>query len=175
MTRDSVAYENYNTFAKYSYNGIDNVFFVNKLDIPEVRTIPEKYVVINIEEPKHDEIKKQLIKELSVAGEKIIFSNHKPYPYSKISKNVKEGIIVSDYPLDYLIMYKNASAVYSDRVHGNRATLFSDSPRKALFKNVGIEKVDGNSMDAMYLKELQDKQIVFLSKIFKEELGKRNE
>lgn len=183
ITRDSVAYESYSKFAKYSYNGIDNVFFVNRLNIPKIKTNPEKYVVINLEEPKHEKIKKQLAEELSASGKKIIYSNHKPYPYSKISKNVKEGVIISDYPLDYLIMYKNASAVYSDRVHaciptlsfGNKATLFSDSPRKALFKNAGIEKVDGNSMDISHLNELQQQQICFLKEIFEGESVRENE
>lgn len=179
MTRDSVAFENYSALAKYSYNGIDNVFFVNKLDIPEVKTNPENYVVINLEEPKHQKLKDNLVDDLKRKGKNVIVSDHKPYPYSKISNKVKEGTIISDYPLDYLVLYKNASEVYSDRVHaciptlsfGNIATLFSDSPRKVLFENVGINVMNGSPMKIQNLSELQDDQIKQLKSIFEKEMS----
>ena len=51
--------------------------------------------------------------------------------------------------MDYLLLYRNASEVYSDRVHaciptlafGNKARLFSNSPRIALFENAKIPDV----------------------------------
>lgn len=175
ITRDSVAYKNYKNFATHYYNGIDNVFFVNKLEIPDVPMNPEKYVVVNIEESKHKSIRDRLLNDLKKTGENIIYTNHKPYPYAKVSEYVKSGVIVSDYPLDYLLLYKNASAVYSDRVHaciptisfGNPAILYSDSPRKALFENVGITKFDDKPLKVDNLTELQNKQIDFLRNLFK--------
>lgn len=173
MTRDSVAYDKYSKYGDYSYNGIDNVFFVNQLNIPKVETTPAEYNIINIEEPKHRVIKEKLIKELTEAGQNVIITNHKPYPYSKVSKMVKSGVIVSDYPLDYLILYKNAKMVYSDRVHacipnmafGHPAVLYSESPRKALFSNVGIDKIDTKPMIVKDLTERQENQICYLKKI----------
>lgn len=134
MTRDSLAYKYYANFTKNSYNGIDNVFFVNLLNLPQIDTDLTPYVVLNIEEPKHYRIKEEL---KNIFKEKnIVYSYHKPFPYTKVSKLVKNGVIVSDNPMDYLLLYRNASEVYSDRVHaciptlafGNKARLFSNSP-----------------------------------------------
>lgn len=179
MTRDSIAYNNYKTLAEYTYNGIDNVFFVNLLNIPRVKTNPDSYVVVNIEEPKHKHIKEKVVQKLEKKGKNIIFSNHKPFPYSKITKLVKNDEIISDYPLDYLMLYRNADEVYSDRVHaciptlsfGNKATLFSDSPRKALFENVGIGKIDNKPMQVEDLARKQDEQINFLAKVLEGDGG----
>lgn len=174
ITRDSIAYEKYSKFAPYSYNGIDNAFFVNKVNIPKIQTIPKEYIVINIEQPKHKSIKKELVKKLEKENKNIVYTNHKPYPYTKMTKLIKENIIISDYPLDYLILYKNAKEVFSDRVHacistlsfGNPAILYSDSPRKALFENVGVQKIDKLPMQVIDLSIRQDKQINFLMNIF---------
>lgn len=115
MTRDSLAYKYYANFTKNSYNGIDNVFFVNLLNLPQIDTDLTPYVVLNIEEPKHYRIKEEL---KNIFKEKnIVYSYHKPFPYTKVSKLVKNGVIVSDNPMDYLLLYRNASEVYSDRVH----------------------------------------------------------
>lgn len=175
MTRDSVAYQHYNKYAQMSYNGIDNVFFVNLLNLPSLETIPSNYVVVNIEEPKHKSIGQNIIESLKEEGQNIVFTNHKPYPYSKVSKMVKNGVIISDYPLDYLIVYKNALKVYSDRVHaciptlsfGNYARLYSDSPRRLLFENVEIEKNNEEMMRVVNLIDLQEKQIEYLKNILK--------
>lgn len=175
MTRDSVAYNNYAMFSEESYNGIDNVFFVNRLDLPNMDTTISPYVVINFDEPKHDDIRKNLQKDFN--GNNIVYTNHKPFPYTKVSSLVKKGIMVSDYPLDYLFLYKNTKETYSDRVHaciptlsfGNKAQIFSDSPRIALFDNVGIDinemKSQPISIDENCLTDLQNKQIDFLRRI----------
>lgn len=174
LTRDSVAYENYKMFTDNAYNGIDNVLFVNLLNLPKIDTFPEKYSVINIEEPKHKRLKREIEKRLIKEGENIVYTNHKPYP--RVSKMVKNGIIVSDYPLDYLLVYRNASKVYSDRVHaciptlsfGNKAILYSDSPRKSLFKNVKIVNDRDGGMTIKDLEIDQTNQINYLRGILRE-------
>lgn len=99
MTRDSLAYKYYANFTKNSYNGIDNVFFVNLLNLPQIDTDLTPYVVLNIEEPKHYRIKEEL---KNIFKEKnIVYSYHKPFPYTKVSKLVKNGVIVSDNPMDF--------------------------------------------------------------------------
>lgn len=102
MTRDILAYKYYANFTKNSYNGIDNVFFVNLLNLPQIDTDLTPYVVLNIEEPKHYRIKEEL---KNIFKEKnIVYSYHKPFPYTKVSKLVKNGVIVSDNPMDYLLL-----------------------------------------------------------------------
>ena len=171
MTRDSLAYKYYANFTKNSYNGIDNVFFVNLLNLPQIDTDLTPYVVLNIEEPKHYRIKEEL---KNIFKEKnIVYSYHKPFPYTKVSKLVKNGVIVSDNPMDYLLLYRNASEVYSDRVHAciptlafvNKARLFSNSPRIALFENAKIPDVRERLVSIEGLKEMQDKQIAFLASL----------
>ena len=142
--RDSVAYNHYHTYADKVFNGIDNVFFVNRIGVPKTETTLDPYVILNFDLPKNKNIKKQLADNL---GNNIIYTDHKPYPYSQISKLAKRNIICSDYPLDYLFLYNNVKETYSDRVHaciptlsfGNKARIYSDSPRIALFENVGID------------------------------------
>ena len=174
MTRDNVAFKQYKEYCDASYNGIDNVFFVNRLEIPSMKSELGKYDVVNLEEPKHSQLQKKLVYKLQSEGKNIIFSNHKPFPYTKISKLVKnEKTVISDYPLDYLALYRNVETVYSDRVHaciptlsfGNNAVLFSDSPRKALFENVGIKEISDKPMHLKGLESMQQNQISFLSSL----------
>ncbi len=176
ISRDSVAYNHYKDFAKISYNGIDNAFFVNRANIPELESRQKPYIIVNIEEPRHADYKEKIIEKLKKEHKNIIETNHKPYPYSKITSFAKKDVIISDYPLDYLFLYKNAEAVYSDRVHacipalsfGNTATLHSDSPRVALFENVGLTSVNQSRLDMEILSSLQNQQIEFLKSIFGE-------
>lgn len=177
MFRDSVAYGHYAECSENSYNGIDNVFFVNRLNIPKTETTMDPYVVLNFDLPKHQKNKKELEKKFE--GRNIIYTDHKPFPYMKISRKAKEDVMCSDYPLDYLFLYRNVSETHSDRVHaciptlsfGNKAQLYSDSPRVALFENVGIDlaeiKSHPVSLDQNKLKELQDAQIAYLAQMLK--------
>ena len=177
MTRDSEAYKYYKDVCGNTYNGIDNVFFVNRMNppVPKVKTTDSPFVVLNFDEPKHNNIKKSLESKLKAEGRKIVYTNHKPYPYSNIKKCADKGIMCSDQPLDYLYLYRNAEAVYSDRVHaciptlsfGNQCQLFSDSPRIALFENVGLHDIKKELTMIQNLKQLQEKQIDYLRRILK--------
>ena len=109
---------------------------------------------------------------------KIIETDHKPFPYSKVGKLARHNVICSDFPYDYLCLYKNVRETYTDRVHaciptlafGNKAQIFSDSPRISLFENVNIDiqELKGHpmSIDLEALRHLQDKQIEFLREVF---------
>ena len=175
LFRDSVAYNNYANYSERTYNGIDCVWFVNKLDIPKIETTIDPYVVLNFDLPKHNAIKKELQEKF--AGSNIVQTAHKPYPYTKVSKMVKKNVLCSDYPMDYLFVYKHVSETYTDRVHaciptlsfGNKAQIYSDSPRIALFENAGVDieemKKHPVAIDLEKLHSLQDDQILFLKKI----------
>ena len=174
MTRDHDAFELYKSLSSNVYDGIDNAFFVNCLNIPSLETDLSPYIVINLEDENHKKIKAEIVEKIKKEGKNIIFTDHKPYPYSKVSKMVKrDNTIISDYPLDYLTLYRNAEAVYTDRVHatittlafGNDAYLYSDSPRKALLENVGIHYIPGEVLKVENLKQKQDAQIEYLASI----------
>lgn len=173
MFRDSVAYQAYESMSENTYNGIDNVFFVNKLNLPKIVTEKSPYAVLNFEKSENKEIQKELGK--SIKDRNFIYSNHKPFPYSKVIRMVKKNVMVSDYPLDYLFLYRNVSETYSDRVHaciptlsfGNYARLYSDSPRIALFENVGLQNITKELVRIEGLDMLQQNQISYLSSILK--------
>lgn len=173
--RDSVAHKHYAELTDNAYNGIDNVFFVNRIGVPKTETSIGSYVVLNFDIPKHGHFKKELAKKFSDKG--IVYTDHKPYPYIKISSLAKKNVMCSDFPLDYLFLYRNTEETHSDRVHaciptlsfGNKAQLYSDSPRIALFENVGIDieemKRHPIALDQDHLNFLQEKQIEYLSKL----------
>ena len=179
LFRDSIAFNNYATYSERSYNGIDCVWFVNRLDIPKMETIVDPYVVLNFDLPKHIPILKELQDKFTGTSNNIVYTEHKPYPYTKVSKMAKKNVMCSDYPMDYLFVYKHVTETHTDRVHaciptlsfGNKAQLYSDSPRVALFENVGInlEEIMKRpiSIDISKLNELQDKQIDFLTTVLK--------
>ena len=173
--RDRIAYDNYSMYTEKAYNGIDCVWFVNRLNIPKTETVLDPYIVINFDLPEHVKTKKELLNKFS--DKNIVYTDHKPYPYSKISRLAKKNVLCSDYPLDYLFVYKNVMETHTDRVHaciptlsfGNKAQLYSDSPRIALFENAGVNLNELRSqptrIDLTKLKEQQDKQIDYLKNI----------
>lgn len=173
MFRDSVAYNAYQSLSSNVYNGIDNVFFVNKIEMPRIQTEKDPYVVLNFEKSENSSIQKDLAS--TIKDKSIIYSNHKPFPYSKVISLVKKNVMISDYPLDYLFLYRHVSETYSDRVHaciptlsfGNAARLYSDSPRIALFENVGLKNITKELVRIEGLDTMQDKQISFLSEVLK--------
>lgn len=81
----------------------------------------------------------------------------------------EKNTLVSDVPFDYLALYANVNETYSDRVHaclatlayGNKARLFSKTPRASLFKELGVANIKQEllSLDMELLKKLKDKQI----------------
>lgn len=172
MFRDSIGYNAYKKYSRISYNGIDNVFFVNRIGLPKMETIMDQYYVLNFDLQENTRIKKELETTL-LRDKNIIYTNHKPYPHSVITKEVKSGVLISDYPLDYLSVYRNVHTTYSDRVHaciptlsfGNYARLYSRSPRKSLFENVGLTDISLKPVKLNGLEEYQDDQINFLKRL----------
>lgn len=172
ICRDHVAYNAYKDTCQNCYNGIDNVFFVNRIRIPPFKTTIDPYYVLNFDLKENIDIKKRL-EENELKGKNIIYTNHKPYPQSRITKEVRNGTIISDFPLDYLGVYRNVHTTYSDRVHaciptlsfGNYARLYSRSPRKALFENVGLKDISSKPVKLYGLEDMQETQISYLKNI----------
>lgn len=185
ISRDRNAFENYHDLAQYSYDGIDCAFFLNDAFTPAKLDLPE-YVVFNFDSKAEPELQ---------VKERIIRTHHSPWRFSSsqifsnydlrtffgnISSHqtsiVKKRDMLSDLPDDYLNLYANCKATYTDRVHacvatlifGNRARLYSESKRALLFDRIGLSSIRNElvSLDTGKIEEEKGKQTEFLRRIF---------
>lgn len=168
MFRDPIAYEAYKDLVKNSYNGIDNAFFVNRVNIPK-GIAKRDYVVLNFDNVKNE----HYYDKLSSQFEHCVRTNNKPFPLNYVYSKLKKNYFISDTPMDYLILLANAKEVHSDRVHsciptlslGGKCRIYSDSKRLALFDNVGLSKITEELTQIENLGEYQTKQISYLNKM----------
>jgi hypothetical protein len=168
--RDPVAFDFYIDASKNVFKGIDNAFFVNRINIP-MNCTSKEYTVVNIDSYKN----KKLAKEISAQFSNVIFSCNKPYPISQVKKRLDKNIFVSDTPMDYLVLLANAKEVHSDRVHsciptlsmGGKCKLYSSSPRIKLFENVNLHHINQKltSISEKDLNEYQNNQIDYLNNV----------
>lgn len=179
ITRDSMAYDAYSKYFSSSHSGIDCGFFVNEYYRPPKSK--KTYMIATFDSSKEPKI---------ISEYPIIRAYHEPLNYSyiqnvalriaiesaenilktsasKISK--KNKVLISDVITDYLFLYSNAKEVHSDRVHacvaalsyGNRAKLYSNSPRSALFEKLLEEDITKKvvSLPEEKLNEEKSKQV----------------
>lgn len=185
ISRDKKAFENYHDLAEYSYDGIDCAFFLNDAFIPAKLDLPE-YVVFTFDKMAEPNIE---IKE------KIIRTHHSPWRFSsnrifskwdlkmsianiilRQTNIIKKNDMLSDLPDDYLNLYGNCKATYSDRIHacvatlafGNSARLYSKSARSLLFDRVELSSIRSNlvSLDREKIEKEKKKQTEFLTEVF---------
>lgn len=114
----------------------------------------------------------QLLRTLD--GKLIIRSHHAVWPEATTEAQFSvPSTLLSDLPSDYLNLYSQAHAVYSDRVHaciatmtfGNAAMLFGkQEPRLRMFERVEAGKVTERpvKLDMANLQEEKDRQVEFL-------------
>lgn len=172
ISRDEETYEAFKDIAEYSYNGIDCAFFINDAYIPPSLKI-EPYIVLNF-----DKSPEPSLEELSIDNKmKIVRVHHSPWYNFKMLKYYyfSKNVLFSDVPYDYLTIYANAYATYSDRVHacvvtltyGNKARLFNTTPRSGIFERLGITNITKEliKIKKEKLEEEKRKQIAFLKKI----------
>ncbi|MBL3583587.1 polysaccharide pyruvyl transferase family protein [Oleidesulfovibrio alaskensis] len=99
----------------------------------------------------------------------VIYTHHDLWgPLSK-DYTAKPNTLVSDIPEDYLTLYAQVQETHSDRVHacvasltyGNKARLYSKTPRKALFEKVGLPRItqEVSSINQDMLAELKAAQV----------------
>ena len=166
ISRDEIAFENYNDLARYSYNGIECAFFLNDYFTPAKLEMP-KYCVFCFDRGPESEIE--------IKDRLIVRTHHAHYcdPPQKYLDN--PNTLISDIPDDYLNLYANAEAVYTDRVHacvaalsfGTPCRLFYKTSRALLFDRVearGIEK-ELTYPNTNKIEKEKKKQIKFLSDV----------
>lgn len=147
--------------------GIDCAFFVPELH--NSLKFDKKFNVYNFDythEPIH-------LKDLS---DPFIRTHHDCWGPLKKEYIDKPNTLVSDLPEDYLNIYANSIVTYSDRVHaclvtiayGNKAQLFSETPRRNLFKYVGCEAIfdKPTGIDLKILSEHKKLVIEHLTKFY---------
>ena len=99
----------------------------------------------------------------------IIRTDHRFNPYHVNKVYSGEHTFASDTPYGYLTIYRNAYATFTNRVHatvatlayGNKAMLFSKSPRAKLLERAGVTEVKQNlvSLDLNHI-EIEKQKIV---------------
>lgn len=173
ISRDEDTFNMFDGHIKNMWSGIDCAFFLPDYYTPPKLNLPE-YDIENFDyAKKHPKINHQ--------GREIIYTHHDlwgPLPKKYINK---KRTLVSDVPEDYLTLYSQVNETYADRVHacvatlayGNKARLFSSTPRKALFSKVGVPNISSelSQLDMALLKRLKTNQIVQTRKFVEELVG----
>lgn len=175
VTRDLDTYENYAPHIKNISSGIDSAFFLPEYFTPPQLVLDEYDVFVfdNMKQPRN-----------LLANESTLYAHHDMWGPLPRKYTSKKNTLVSDVPEDYLSLYANCRAVYSDRVHacvaslayGNAAKLFTNSPRKALFKEVGVENI-GNQLvclDKEFFKQKKAAHLINVSEAINSLLGDYN-
>jgi len=192
ISRDEISFKNYKNLAKYSYNGVDAGFFVSDCSPPANLNLPS-FVIFNFDQSIFHELinrSYKIKKELKYQIPKdciIINTYHSCWPKMRLrdlffsfllgNKYIyQKNTLISDIPDDYLQLYANAIAIYSNRVHacvagfsyGKKCRLFSNTKRAFLFERIGAENLQKEltAIDIDRLQEEKNKQIEFLKNIF---------
>jgi hypothetical protein len=181
ISRDSVAYNNFKECFPISYDGLDCAFFLSDAFNPLSLTLKD-YVVYtfdNIPEPNitnnkriiraHHNVFKFFSSSYLDIKRKYMISNFLKHP----------DTLVSNLPDDYLNLYANTYATYTDRIHaciatlsfGNYAQLFVGSPNKnrvIVLERAGVGDISKNLVKLNQNKFNEDKknQLSTLKKIF---------
>jgi len=193
ISRDEKTYEYCSPSFPKSHNGIDCAFFLSDAFVPAKLKIKD-FVVFNFDSMKEPliETNRGIIRthhscleafpSNSISGKNYLPSRIRESLSFKPKKGIKFGqyglrnTLISDIPEDYLNLYANTFATYSDRVHaciatlsfGHSARLYSDTPRALIFKRVGAIDIVNKlvKIDIDELNNEKKNQISFMREIF---------
>lgn len=162
ITRDDDTFDMFSGNIKHMVKGIDCAFCLPEYFTPPRLSLPV-YDVENFDE--------RFIEAPAIDhGDHMVIHTHHDL-WGPLSKKYisKPNTMISDVPEDYLSLYSQVNTTYSDRVHacvaslayGNRARLYSTTPRKALFKKMRLEAITSTdvSLDMDLRQELKHIQI----------------
>jgi hypothetical protein len=166
ITRDDDSYDLFSNKIKIIEKGIDCAFFMPDYYTPPKLDLPP-YDIVNFDG-------KCKIPPIKHSVDHIIYTHHDLWgPLKKIYME-KPNTLISDIPEDYLALYSQVHETHSNRVHaciatlayGNKAKLYNNTPRKALFKKLNIDPVKNCcGLDMEFLEELKSRQIEKTKKI----------
>ena len=170
VTRDDETFRLFKDSITKIVPGIDCAFFLpDYFKAPKLDLLPYEVVTFDATNPPN---------ELRNPKPGRWFTHHDLWgPLPKRYTSAK-GTLVSDVPEDYLSLYANCDTTYSDRVHaciaslayGNKAQLFSDTPRKALFAKLKLDQITKMPvrLDEALVGSLKREQIEKTRKVVKE-------
>lgn len=161
ITRDDDTYDMFKGKIQNIVQGIDCAFF-----LPDYYKVPKlnlgDYEVVTFDASEGPA-------EFRESKSGRFFAHHDLWGPLPRKYTAKKNTIVSDVPEDYLTLYANCRITFSDRVHaciaslayGNSAQLFSNTPRKALFRKLKLEAITSQpvQIDPELLKLLKSHQI----------------
>ncbi len=170
ITRDDHTFEMFHKEIQNVNKGIDCAFF-----LPDYFKAPElhvsEYNVLTFDSS-------EIPNELQDNETDIYFAHHDLWGPLSRKYTSKPKTLVSDIPEDYLSLYANCDTTYSDRVHaciaslayGNKARLYSSTPRKALFEKVGLMEITNQvvKLDFEKLEKLKEEQVNLTRKVVME-------
>lgn len=168
ITRDDDTFDMFSNDIKHIVKGIDCAFCLPEYFMPPRLSLPA-YDVETFDEKFIDP------PVINHYGRMVIHAHHDlwgPLPLKYISK---PNTMISDIPEDYLSLYSQVNTTHSDRVHaciaslayGNRARLYSNTPRKALFKKMRLEAITSTdvSLNMDLRQEMKHNQIQHVKNI----------
>lgn len=187
VSRDRKAYDNYESCFRDSHNGVDCAFFLSEGFVPAKLRIPD-FIVLNfdLKEEPHINSNRRVIRTHHSCWETYPHSRGSGTLAARIEESVRHRLggktrsspyglgetLISDIPEDYLNLYANAYATYSDRVHaciasltfGRYARLYSDTPRAMLFERLGASGIVKKlvRIDPTLLEDARKDQVAFL-------------
>ena len=126
VTRDSVTYNNFKEIAP-CINGIDCALWVRDSYNPSCSKPFRPYNVLTYNRSKESE------SALKMVGDTFVRAQH--MQYSAKARHIRDNMLISDTPYDYLTLYACANEVYTDLVHATIAAL-------QYGKHVWFERVD---------------------------------
>lgn len=141
ITRDTQSADMLDSSIKNVTCGIDCAFFLSDAYKPLASAIGEYDVETFDGYPNPPGIEH--------GGRQVLYAHHDTWGKMPKRYFAKPRTMLSDLPEDYLTLYANVTETHSDRVHaciatliyGNKAKLYSKTPRKALFKEMKIENI----------------------------------
>jgi len=166
ISRDEQSFKNYHDLAEHSLSGVDCGFFVNDCFNPAKVKLP-KYVILNFDYHREP--------ELNIHDRLIIRTHHSSWGGVSKSYLGKNNTLISNLPHDYLNLYANTEALYSDRVHacvatlsfGHPCRLYANTPRASLLEKVGATTIKDKLThpNTKKIEKEKEKQLGFLSNI----------
>jgi hypothetical protein len=162
LTRDSDAYEAYGDHVPFAYDGIDCAYFID--DWYEPPAADKQLVAATFDRTD----------EPTIPTDELVVRPTHYHPAFGYGKNIekqqdKSNLFVSESLKEFLFIYANAVETHADRVHacvpalvyGNRARLYLDSPRSALFDDLVEGSLDEelSTIDRPRLDEEKQNQI----------------